>query len=55
MERLGFPVSDPVYARALSARNSAEALLMFAQDIGKPHINPPPTEPVPQWRKATSG
>jgi hypothetical protein len=52
MERLGFPVSDPLYARAISGRNTAEALLSCAGDIGKPRVTPPDTTVAPQWRKA---
>jgi hypothetical protein len=39
MEQLGFPVSDAVYARSISARNSAEALLAFARDIRHPRAH----------------
>jgi hypothetical protein len=54
MEQLGFPVSDAVYARSISARNSAEALLAFARDIKNPRTAAQDNAAAPQWRKATA-
>jgi len=43
MERLGFPLADPVYQRAVHAADAVNALRVFIEDIGKNAPAPPTT------------
>jgi hypothetical protein len=43
MERLGFLPTDPVYQRALRAREAVDALRVFVDDIGANAPIPPAT------------
>jgi hypothetical protein len=48
MERRGFPIGDPVYSRAISARNSVQALLTHIGDVHKVKVTPPNTSVTPR-------
>ena len=45
MEARGWPVTDPVYQRALRARDAVDALKTFVEDVGKNAPAPPTTSP----------
>lgn len=40
MEQVGFPKDDPLYAKAMRARDAALALLEFAQELEKENAKP---------------
>ena len=51
MERLDWPMSDPVYQRALCARNAVDALRVFVDQIGQNPPAPPTTPGIIPRRK----
>ena len=53
MERLGFPLADPVYQRAVHARNAIDALRTLIIDIGANAAAPATTPGYLDSKKAT--